>query len=399
MKDRRFHLCVAILVGFFLCSGAAARSDETGGVNVTVPNAAISTISDPNDALHYARERISDHDLPGAVLALQRYIMNHPDEAAIQRFLGDLYFSTGDLRDAESTYRDMIYSFPLDGDLHRRLGELFMVENRTDDAIAQFQESLPNVQAVYFLVLLHQRKGDLAAFRDQIRQNADTHLQDVDAQIAAAQLFGALYEPRDAAMEFSRALAVSPNSLDALEGLALSQTQEGAYDSATDTLAHCLSLDPSNYGCLVALGALDVQIHSYDAAQAALEHAYELAPEAPEALTGLGRLADARGDWQQAVVRYEQAIYVWRYDTDAYVQLAFDNEEHGLRDKAQDIVLQGLAIAPDDARMHYMLGYLYRERGERSLALAQFVEAEQSLDPEIAHFAKQSADALGGPQP
>jgi hypothetical protein len=46
--------------------------------------------------------------------------------------------------------------------------------------------------------------------------------------------------------------------------------------------------------------------------------------------------------------------------------------------------------------MHYMLGYIYRERGESALALTQFVAAEQSLDPDIVRFAKEGADALGG---
>ena len=113
-------------------------------------------------------------------------------------------------------------------------------------------------------------------------------------------------------------------------------------------------------------------------------------------MIGLGRLADARGDWQKGVALYAQALYVWRYDVDAYVELAFDYEEHGSLDKAQDTLLQGLSLAPDDARMHYMLGYIYRERGESALALTQFVAAEQSLDPDIVRFAKEGADALGG---
>ncbi|HEY9086018.1 MAG TPA: tetratricopeptide repeat protein [Candidatus Tyrphobacter sp.] len=393
MKTHRRYLCVALLAGLLVCAAGAARAGDNG-VGLTVPNAAISTISDPNEALRYARGRIDAHDLPGAVLALRNYVTNHPEEGAVERFLGDLYLSSGDLSDANAIYRSLLQAFPFDRELHYQLGVLDTIENRLDDAMAQFRASLPDVQSIYFLVLLHQRKGDLAAFREQMQQAAAAHPEDAQAQIEAAQVFGALYRPRDAAVEFAQALAVSPNSLDALEGLALAQTQEKANAAAAQTLARCLSLDPSSYGCLVALGELDVQVRKYDEAQAALEHAYHLAPEEPEALLGLGRLADARGDWQKGVAFYEQALYVWRYSPDPYVQIAFDYEEHALRDKAQGILLEGLAIAPDDARLHYILGYLYRESGERALALVQFVAAEQSLDPEVVRFAKESADAL-----
>lgn len=397
--NHRCRLFSALLVtGSMLCAGATSTRADAG-TNVTIPDPAISTISDPNDALRIARNRIDEHDLPGAVLTLQRYMINHPEEGAVEKFLGDLYFSAGDLGDAAAVYRKMLYEYPLDNQLHFRLGLLYEVENHLDKAIDQFQESLPDVESIYFLVSLHERKGDLAAFREQMVDAAVQHPSDVNAQIATAQLFGALYQPREAALAFTRALDVNPNSLDALQGLGLSQIQEEANGTAELTLARCLSLDPSNYGCLDALGILYTREGLFDQAQAALEHAYHLAPEVPEALVSLGSLADARGAWQRGIQYYEQAIYVWPYGPDPYVELAFDYEEHGQSRAAERVTLEGLLVAPSDARLHYMLGYLYRKSGRRVPALAQFLEAEQSLDPQIVRFAKESADALSAARP
>lgn len=375
------------------CAAAVPADD----VNVPLPDAAISTISDPNEAMRVARERIAAHDLPGAVVALQRYIINHPEEGAVEGFLADLYVSNGDLHDAELLYKQMLDDYPLSRELHTRLGKLYVVEDRTDDAIAQFNASLPEVEAIYYLVDLHLRKGDLGDFREQMRRNAQDHPSDVDAQLDAAQLFGTLYQPRDAAIEFARALSIQPNSLEALEGLALSQIAENANAAAQATLTHCLTLDAQNYGCLNALGMLDIQERHYDDATLALDHAYALAPEAPEALVSLGRLDDAQGSWQDAIVYYDRALYVWPYDADAYVDIVFDEIQHGPATTAQAEALKGLSVSPDDARLHYMLGYLYKMQGTQSLALHEFLAAEQSLDPDIARFAKESVSELQQP--
>lgn len=394
MKRGHRLLTLALAAGVMVGCAAAARADDE---SITIPDAGLTSITDPNQMMRVARERIAAHDLPGAVVALQRYVLNHPDEVAVEGFLGDIYVSDGDVRDAESLYREMISDYPLTRELRIRLGMLYDVEGRTDEAIAQFQAAMPDVNAVYYLVDLHERKGDLAEFRDRTRQFAQDHPTDVDAQLDAAALFGALYLPRDAALEFQRALTLDPNSLEALQGLALAQTDVGAPVEAQQTVGRCLTLDAQNYGCLDALGVLDTQDGRFDDASVALDEAIALAPEAPEALVSLGRLDDARGSWQQAISDYRRAIYVWPYDGDAYVEITLDDVNHEGAAAAETDALKGLQVAPDDARLHYLLGYIYRMQGRRSLALAQFLSAEQTLDPSLAQYAKESASQLQHP--
>lgn len=395
MKRGRRLLFLALAAGGILWCAAPHRADAA--INIALPNAGISTISDPNDALRSARQHILAHDLQGAVYLLERYVTNHPEEGAVERFLGDLYVSNGDLPDAEALYKRLLLDYPLNHDLHSGLGFIYMLENRTDASIEQFDDSLPDVESVYYLVLLHQRKGDLASFGAGIRRLADAHPDDADIQIEAAQFFGALYLPRDAAIDFQRALAIYPKSLSALEGLGLAQTAEGAYAAADQTLQTCLTVDPESYGCLNALGMLYIQESRLDDAETTLQRAYQLAPEQPQALVSLARVYEARAQWQDAIAWYQHALYVMPYSADAYVGIAFDEEELGDLQKAKATTLSGLAVAPDDARLHYMLGYLYRKFGQRNLALTEFLAAEQSLDPDIARFAKESAAALQQP--
>jgi tetratricopeptide (TPR) repeat protein len=389
---RRRPVIAAFFAGAALVLCGAPAGAQVG-VGITIPSAAISTISDPNQAIAYARQLIEVHDIHGAVIALQRYVMNNPDETDVVRFLGDLYFSSGDFAAAADTYEHLIRNYPFDRDSHYQLGRLYAVENQTNAAIEQFSSSLPDVRAIFYLVDLHARKGDLAAFREQIEQTAEAHPNDINAQLNAAQLFSALYMPRDSAIEFQRAMALDPKSDYALEGLAMAQTAEGADDDALQTTAHCLKVDEKNYGCLISEGVIDTDLHRFDAADAALERAQSLMPEEPDAIFWLGRLYDERGDWHKAITFYEQAAYVFPYSADPYVQIAYDDEIHGLHTQATSIVQEGLHAA-DDARLHYLLGYMEREDGQNRLALAQFLLAEQSLSPEVAQLAKQSAQEL-----
>lgn len=390
---RRRPVLAACIVGALLVLSGASAGAQVSGVGITVPNAAISTLTDPNQALAYARQRIEAHDIHGAVIALERYLMNYPDETQVVRFLGDLYFSSGDFAAATDTYRQIIHDYPFDRDTHYQLGRLYSVENQTNAAIEQFGLSLPDVRAVFYLVDLHARKGDLPAFREQIQQAAEARPNDLNAQLNAAQLFGALYMPRDAAVEFQRALEIDAKSGYALEGLAMAQAGEGADEPALQTVARCLKQDAKNYGCLVSEGMIDVDLRRFDAAQDALDRAQALMPEEPDAIFWLGRLYDARGEWQKALTYYEQAAYVFPYSPDPYVQIAYDDEIHGLHAAATSIVQEGLHAA-DDARLHYLLGYMERENGQNRLALAQFLLAEQSLSPEVAQLARQSAQEL-----
>jgi tetratricopeptide (TPR) repeat protein len=389
-------LAIAVAAGAMLWCAVPVKADN-GGVDFSMPDIGVSSISDPRVAMQYARQRILAHDLQGAVFALQHYLLNHPEESGVRSFLGSLYLSDGDVNDAESLYKQMLDDFPLDNNLHSDLGRVYMVENRTDDAIAQFDKSLPDVESIYYLVVLHERKGDLPAFTRQMRELAQRQPSDATIQLEAGQLFGALYLPRDAATDFQRALAIDPNSLSALDGLGLAQTAIGENAAAEATLERCLALDPQSYGCLDALGLLYLQESRNDQALATLSRAHDLAPEEPQALIGLARVVEARSDWNDAIAYYERALYVWPYSSDAYVGIAFDQEELGELAQAEQTTLKGLAIAPDDARLHYMLGYIYRKLGKRDLALAQFLVAERSLDPDVARFAKESASALQQP--
>jgi Tfp pilus assembly protein PilF len=142
------------------------------------------------------------------------------------------------------------------------------------------------------------------------------------------------------------------------------------------------------------LGAAFLQAGDDDVAKPYLIRAHSLAPERPEALVNFGFLADRHGDWKRAVDFYVQATVVGPYLPEAYVDLGIDYEHNNLYPLAQAALLKGIAAAPQDGRIRYLLAVAYASQGQKSLALDQLKVAQESLDPDVARIASEESSKL-----
>jgi tetratricopeptide (TPR) repeat protein len=351
-------------------------------------------VSDPQGAIHAARERIAAGDLAAAVKGLETYVVSHPGEAGPERFLGDLYYRQGRLDKAEVIYLHILQHVPTDKETHNRLGVVYATENRVDDAIAQFNAALPGTDSVGDLVAMHQRKGDLSAYQSQMEQLAASEPTDANIQAEVGQIYATLHRPIEALAFFKRALDSDPESLTALNGVGLAYFDTRDYTDALTYFRKCLSIDNTNYSCTNNLGAAFLESGDGDSAKPWLAHARQLEPERPEALVNFGFLADRNGDWKRAVQYYVQATMVGPYLPEAYVDLGIDYEHNALYPLAQSALLRGIAAAPADGRIRYLLALAYAAQGNNSLALTQLAAAKQSLDPDVARMASEETAKL-----
>jgi Flp pilus assembly protein TadD len=387
--DRRFSLFAALALTLIaLTSGRAGAQTPV----ITDPSALQPVfVSDPQAAIRAARERIASGDLSGAVKGLEIYVVSHPKEVAPARFLGDLYFRQGRFGKAEAIYRDLLIANPGDRETHNRLGVVYATENHVDNAITQFNLALPGTDSVGDLVAMHLRKGDLAEYRQQMERLVANNPTDADLQAEMGQIYAALHKPADALAYFMRALDSDPQSLTALNGLGLAYFDLQNYDEAEKNFRACLKLDVSNYTCTNNLGAAYLQSGDEELARPLLARARSMAPERPEALVNFGFLADRNGDWKGAVAFYVQATIVGPYLPEAYVDLGIDYEHNSLYPLAEAALLKGIAAAPQDGRIRYLLAVAYVAQGKNSLALDQLKVAEQSLDPDVARIATEES--------
>ncbi len=393
---RRLGVLIPCLVLALLSAGVSASAQEKIILN---PNAARENLnfdSDPLGAMKTARERVAAGDLPGAIRGLAIYAAAHPTEADPARLLGDLYYRSGDLGKAESVYRGVLALYPRDKETHNRLGTVLATENRVDDAIAEFNASLPGTDSVGDLVALHARKGDLQNYRAKLELLAQTYPTYSAAQSELGQAYAALHRPSEAARMFRRALDSDSTDLTALNGLGLAMLDLRAFDLAAGNFKRCLAIDPTSYSCADNLGATYLEMGKDDDARAILTRATALAPERAEALVNFGFLADSQGDWKGAVAWYVRALALSPFARDAYFDLGLEYEQHRLFDQAEAVLVKGIAINPNDGPLHVVLGQTYQDAGKNDLALEQFRLAAASLDPTIVSLARMRFAALDG---
>lgn len=390
---RRLYLFAALALGLVVLSGGRALAQ---GVHIVNDPSIFEPVfaSDPTGAIQAARERIAAGDLAGAVKGLEIYVVSHPTEAEPARFLGDLYYRQGRFDKAEEIYRSILSRNPSDRETHNRLGVVYATQDRVDEAIDQFNKALPGTDSVSDLVEMHARKGDLPAYRQEMQQLAQSEPTNADIQAEMGQVMAALHKPADALGYFMRALDTDPHSLTALNGLGLAYFDLQNYTEAEKDFSACMVIDPTNYTCTNNIGAAYLQGGNDAAAKPYLVRAHSFAPERPEALVNFGFLADRRGDWKGAVDYYVRATVVGPYLPEAYIDLGIDYEHNNLFQLAQAALLKGIAAAPEDGRIRYLLAVAYASQGQRSLALDQLKIAEQSLDPDVARIAAEESTRL-----
>lgn len=395
---RRFVLifAAAVAVGLLPNTASAQTVDQT-----LDPHYKIDLPSDPVAAMNTARDRVAAGHLEGAITGLQSYVSNHPGEIGPERLLGDLYFRKTDLALAEATYRHILTYSPNDKETHNRLGSVYATENRIDEAISEFNHSLPGTDAVPDLVHLHMRRGDLAAYKHELELAASEYPSSTEAQSEIGEVYETIGQPEVAERFFKRALDDDPGNLIATNNIGLAYMDEKRYSDAIRSFTFCLVHDAYNYGCKDNLAAVYLHESLWGQADVLLQQAHALAPERPEALVNMGYLADARGDWKKAVVYYIEASTVYPYGADAYANLGVTYNEHGLYQLAQAALIKGLAVAPEDGRLHFILGETYSHQGNLAMAAVQYRAAAlgSNLDEWTKRTAQQRVTALMSPRP
>ncbi|MGB6060807.1 MAG: tetratricopeptide repeat protein [Candidatus Aquilonibacter sp.] len=402
MNHRAVALGIALVIAG-ACAGApllVSAADQNGptiyyGPAITNGEGILNGFpSDPEGAIRATRELIAAGDMSGAIEHLARYTALHPGEVGPRRFLGDLYFRTGQIRRAQFAYEEILKFAPSDKETHNRLGTVYAEENRVDDAIAQFNAALPGTDSVDDLVDLHVRKGDLAAYEVTIQKLALENPSDPGIQGELGQVLYAIHQPAQAEVYYKRALDQDPHDLTALNGLGLALFDLHRYDEAVLRFKTCLGIMPSSYQCEDNMAATYLVSQRLELAKQTLDVAYKLAPERAETFVNYGYLADVQDDWQHAVAQYARAIELYPYLREAYIDLALDYQRHQLYVLEQAVLIKGIASVHDDGRLHVLLGDAYEAQGDRSDALMQFELGQKGTDPDAVSIATQRVSLL-----
>jgi tetratricopeptide (TPR) repeat protein len=165
--------------------------------------------------------------------------------------------------------------------------------------------------------------------------------------------------------EFKRAIKVDPWYGQAYMLLGLAEMQMRQWGDAEFAFEEAAKVEPGNAKAYLGIGSALNEQHNYVAAQKALEHSLDLAPNSAEGQYELARTLAATGKWDLAAPHVERAI----------------------------------AINPDYAGPHALMGNIYIEQEEPEAALHEFKEflrldPQSSLAPAVKEMIAQLQKTL-----
>jgi tetratricopeptide (TPR) repeat protein len=386
MRLARFVLIVVALV--VLGSARAASADTTRPAPPAAP------LPDAAAAIDAARAKVAAGDTRGAIAGLERYLAAHPDDVGAARLLGDLEFRVPDYARAEKVWRQILATHPDDKETHNRLGSLFAVQDRTNDAISEFKKSLPSHGGATGLVALHQRLGDLPQWVSAEQTFADQHPLDAGAWSELGLVRRTLRQYELALQAYKHAVDLKADSCAARVDVANALVDLNRIDPAMEHLRRCLKTDASYYPAVVNMGEAYLEKGDAATARPYFDRALSIKADGNEALVDIGYCYDLKHDWRTAVAYYNRAIAADPFRPEAYIDLGFDYHERRLYPQAEAAYLKGLSVAPDDGRLHYMLAVTYNVQGKIALAREQYRLAIATAEPRVADAAKSELALL-----
>ena len=371
-------------------AAVAALVAVQAGPSLATEHSVVFPEMNPTDpaVLDAARAKVAAGDTKGAIEGLAPYVGSHPQDIPAGRLLGDLYFRVPDYPKAEKIWKAILAIDSTDRETHSRLGALYAVLDRVNDALFEFQQSLPSKSGYVGLVMIHKRAGDLAQYMAKLQSDTDQHPFDVGRWSELGHAQRALHKYDAAYDAFSHVVAIRPSSCGARVDVANALVDLGRIDPAIVHLKACLATDANYYQAVVNLGEAYLEKSDAATARPYLDRALTIRPEGYEALVNVGFIYDMQSDWKTAVTYYNRAVRSDPMKPEAYIDLGYDYNEHRLFPLAEAAYIKGLAVSQEDGRLHYMLAVTYNLQGKIALAREQYRHAIASEEPVVVRAAQ-----------
>jgi protein O-GlcNAc transferase len=278
------------------------------------------------------------------------------------------FHQSGQLRQAEQLYRQILQADPAHADAHHLLGVFAYQVGEFDQAVAAIGKAVtlnPHV-AAYFsnLGAAHEAMGHKQDAGESYLQALRLDPANAEAHHNVGNLLFIQGRPEEAISHFQSALRSKPDYAEAQLGLANSLFRQGKLDQALDHYQLALRCRP-NYpeaengigNVLLTLGRIeDAVVHYRDALR--------WRPDYPEALNGLGNTLLEQGKVDEAVAHYRQALQSRPDYPEAHNGLG---NALGRQDKIEEAIQscrQALRLKPDLAEAYYNLGNALEQRDE-----------------------------------
>ena len=300
--------------------------------------------------------------------AIEEYrlaIENDPGSEYLNSGLAELYAKTGRIRDAVVEAQDIIKRDPNNLEARKLLGRIYLRSLGDLQAGTQSQEILKRAIEQYEAIVKLEPK------------NIEDHV-----------LLGRLYRLNNelvkAENEFKAAVAIQPDSEEALSTLSYLYNEEGDSARAIEVLSKVPEAQRTAK-LYSALGYSYEQQKNYPQAVAAYKKAVEQDKDNLDAMRGLAQNLLNNNQTDAALEQYKQIAEADPHDVQTYMRMAEIYRRNGKFDEALAALKKADAEVQDSQEVPYNMAVIYQAQG-------RFDDAIQVLQTLIAKTEKPAGD-------
>jgi tetratricopeptide (TPR) repeat protein len=318
------------------------------------------------DAIASGRPEFMRH----AVEEYKTALSADPNSPELNDELADLYFRTGQVREAESTARGLLKTSPNDIDAHRLLGRIYLRQlseaqnavssssptgNTLDHAIAEFEKIVSldsrsvedrmvlgqlytvkhqndkaeaqfkaardidpdSEEVVLNLSRLYAENGDLAHSAKVIESVAVSE-RTPKMEFALGAVYDQLKRPKDAIDAYKRAADLDPDDAHSMGALAQALLNDNQLDAALKEFQQIAAADPEDSGAIIHISEILRRQGKYEEALTTVKQAVKKDPDSPEAGYNEGLLLDVLGRYDESAQVYEHMVDLTSHANGAY---------------------------------------------------------------------------------
>jgi tetratricopeptide (TPR) repeat protein len=224
--------------------------------------------------------------------------------------------------------------------------------------------------------------GRLAMAMEAAVRATELGPEDLDAILIRAQCEAVAGDVESAAATLQKGLELDPGNTALLESMTATFIALERWPEAAGLLRELIRTNPNEAAYYMDLGKILLTSGEFTDAVAAFGQARALGADEALALALTGKAHLAAGQWEQAMVEFDQSIAL-QPNADAYGGRATIHYLEGDAAAAVSEFRRAVELAPGDPDLHFNLGNMLVQTGDGAGAEASY-RAALALDPNIA---------------
>ena len=287
----------------------------------------------------------SSKDFEGALNAIEKLIIDNPDDALIFNIRGACYAGLNQLNLAKENYEKAIELNPRYAKAHYNLAGALHELDKLELSIQSYQNSI-DIEPDY-----------------------------AEAHNNLGNVFKEIGQLDDAISSYEKAISIKPDYIEAFYSLGATFHEAGKLEDTVQCYERVLELRPDFAGMHNNLGNVLRELGHFDKAVLSYEKAISITPDFVEVYYNLGITFQELKQLDNALSNYKKAIEIKSNYKEAFNNLGIVYKELKEFDLAIQSYKEATNINPKYAEAFNNLGILYRDLGQPNEAFASYNEA------------------------